>query len=522
LIDETSIRRTRVPIRFTVALFLILLSAPELSSPQAAPTWPAADWPRSEPEAQGMSSAELATMLERIESDNPGIRSVTVVRHGTVVLDTRISPFASGDRHDIHSCTKSVLSALVGIAIDKGDLPGRTTPVLDFFPGYEIAHLDSEKRALTLGHLLTMSAGLKTEDSYLYDWAGLAKMRASHDWAQYILDLPTETEPGTRFEYSNGVSQLIAIILQEATGQSAEAYAREHLFGPIGIVDYAWQGSGPDDSWGFSGLSLHPLDMARLGYLYLRGGEWDGVQVVPADWVEKSTSPQIAAGTLADSYGYQWWVGDDMFMMQGYGGQFVYVLPARDLLVVFTGALPQQRYFTPRSLLNNYIEAAVIADHALPANPAAAARLDSLARVLGSETVAPLRPLPDLAQSVSGRTFEFATNRMNLRHLILHFTPSSSEAELEFIVGATAASITIGLDGVFRISELRGQRWACRGRWVNGETFTLEQEALGKVLRRRATLIFEGDTLSFEAHDRVTGSVDIYSAKMAAAPPVAK
>jgi CubicO group peptidase (beta-lactamase class C family) len=511
-----------MPIRLIVALFFFFVSAPKLSGSHGAPAWPAAEWPHSEPEAQGMSSVELATMLERIESDNPGIHSVTVVRHGTVVLDTRISPFARGDRHDIHSCTKSVLSALVGIAIEKGDLPGLDARVLDFFPGHEIAHLDANKRALTLGHLLTMSAGLKTEDSYLYNWAGLGKMHASHDWAQYILDLPIVTEPGARFEYSNGVSELIAIILQEATGQSAKAYAREHLFEPIGIVGYAWQGSRPDDSWGYSGLSLHPLNMARLGYLYLRGGEWDGVQVVPADWVQKSTSPQITAGTMAKSYGYQWWVDDDMFMMQGYGGQFVYVLPARDLVVVFTGALPQQRYFTPRSLLRNYIEAAVIADHALSANPAAAARLDSLVRVLGRETKAPLRPAPDLAETVSGRTFEFAGNKIGLRRLILHFTPGSSEAELEFVVGAAAASMTIGLDGVFRISELYGQRWACRGRWVNDETFILEQEALGKVLRRRATLNFEGDTLSFEVHDRVTDSVDIYSARMAGAPPAAK
>jgi len=514
-----------MPIRLTVALFLILVSAPTLSSPHADATWPAAEWPRSAPEAQGMSSPELTTMLEWIESDNPGIRSVTVVRHGTVVLDVRLAPFARGDRHDIHSCTKSVLSALVGIAIDRGDLPGRDTRVLDFFPNYEIAHLDADKRAkraMTLGHLLTMSAGLRTEDSYLYNWAGLGRMRASHDWAQYVLDLPIVTEPGTSFEYSNGVSQLIAIILQEATEQSASSYAREHLFEPIGIVDYEWEGSRPDDSWGYSGLSLRPLDMARLGYLYLRGGEWDGVQVVPADWVQSSTAPQITAGTMAKNYGYQWWVDDDMFMMQGYGGQFVYVLPARDLVVVFTGALPQQQYFTPRSLLSNYIEAAVIADHALPANPAAAARLDSLVQILAGETGEPPRPAPGLAQTVSGRTFEFTENRMRLRRMILHFTPGSSEAELEFSVGAAVGSITIGLDGVFRTGELYGQRWACRGRWVNGETFVLEQEAPGKVLRRRLTLIFQGDMLRFEVHDRITDTVDIFSARMAAASPAVK
>jgi len=466
-----------------------------------------------------MSSAELATMLERIESDNPGIRSITVVRHGTVVLDARISPFASGDRHDIHSCTKSVLSMLVGIAIDKGDLPGVDTRVLDFFPDYEIDGLDARKRALTLGHLLTMSAGLKTEDSYLYDWAGLRRMRASRDWAQYILDLPTVARPGAQFEYSNGVSELLAIILQKATGQSLEAYAREHLFGPIGIVDYTWEGSRPGDSWGFSGLNLHPLDMARLGYLYLRGGEWNGEQVVPAGWVQSSTSPQISAGTLAESYGYQWWVDEDMFMMQGHGGQFVYVVPAHDLVVVFTGALQQQRFFTPRSLLSNHIEVAV-AEQVLPANPAAAARLDSLVRVLSSGRSVPLVPAPELAQSVSGRTFEFATNRMGLRQLSLHFSPGSTEAELEFAVGPAEASLMIGLDGVFRIGELYGQRWACRGRWANNDTFIIEQEAPGKVLRRRVTLNFEGDGLNFEIYDRITDSVELYSARMSGAPPV--
>jgi hypothetical protein len=294
------------------------------------------------------------------------------------------------------------------------------------------------------------------------------------------------------------------------------------LFEPIGIVDYAWEGSTPDDKWGYSGLSMHPLDMARLGYLYLRDGEWHGVQVVAADWVHDSTAPQIAAGTMASSYGYEWWVDDDMFMMQGYGGQFVYVLPALDLVVVFTGALPQRSFFTPRALLSSYIEEAVITDHALPANPTAPARLDSLAGVLAQGVRESPQPLPDMAQAVSGKTFEFAENRMRLRSLVLHFTPGSPEAELEFVVGEVAGSLTIGLDGVFRIRELSGQRWACRGRWENGESLTLEQEAPGKVLRRRLTLSFQGDNLSLEAQDRITDSIETYSARMAKAPSVAE
>jgi CubicO group peptidase (beta-lactamase class C family) len=511
-----------LPIHFVVALFFFVTSIATLSTPVVAATWPAAEWPQSAPEDQGMDSAELAAMLGWIEDRNTGIRSVTVVRHGTVVLDAYISPFTSSDRHEIRSCTKSVLSMLVGIAIDRGDLPGLDTPILDFFPGYEGADQETGKHALTLEHLLTMSAGLKTEDSYLYGWVGLRKMRASRDWAQYVLDLPLEVEPGTRFEYSNCVSQLMAIILQEATGRSLADYADEHLFEPIGIVDYTWEGSRAGDSWGFAGLGLHPLDFARLGYLYLRGGEWDGVQIVPAEWVANSTASQIVAGTLADGYGYQWWVDGDMFMMQGHGGQLVAVAPAHDLVVVFTGALPQRRYFTPRRPLSDYIELAVVADHELPANPAAVARLDSLIRVLGDDVAETPRPLPDLARTVSGQTFEFVENKMGLRHLTLHFTPGLSDAELEFDVGGMVARLTIGLDDVFRVSELFGQRWACRGRWVDDEVFVIDQEVLGKVLSRRISLTFQGDSLSFEVHDRIMDMVGNYSAKKAGTSPDAR
>jgi CubicO group peptidase (beta-lactamase class C family) len=206
-------------------------------------------------------------------------------------------------------------------------------------------------------------------------------------------------------------------------------------------------------------------------------------------------------------------------MMQGYGGQFVYVVPDHDLVVVFTGALPQQRYYTPRRLLSDYVEAAVIAGHAVSANPTATARLDSLVAVLAGESEKPLQPAPDIAQVVSGKTFKFDDNRMGLRRMILHLTPGASEAELEFVVGTVPGSITIGLDGVFRMTALYGQRWACRGGWVDRDTFVLEQEALGKVVRRRVTLNFHGDTLNFETHDRVTDAVDVYGATMVG-PPV--
>ncbi len=499
-----------MPIRLAFTLILLLFPALGLSGSRTAHPTPAATWPQSTPEAQGMSSLELAAMLERIAESNPGIRSLMVIRHGQVVLDARIAPFQRGDRQDIHSCTKSVLSALVGIAIARGDLPGTDTPVLEFLSEHDFAHLDEEKHELTLDHLLTMSAGLQTEDSYLYGWTGLRRMHESDDRARYILGLPLVAEPGSRFEYSNCVSQLISIIFHEATGMSAAAYARKHLFGPLGIEEFEWGGSDPEGSWGYTGLSMLPRDMARIGYLYLHEGKWGGSQVVPADWVRRSTTARIGAGTMADSYGYQWWVEGELFMMIGYGGQFVYVLPKLDLVAVFTGSLQRGQFFTPRSLFGDYIEAAVVDDDPLAENRAGTAKLDSLLQLLaGGEREAALEPQA-LPPSISGKTFEFEANRIGFSSCTLSFTPGSPEAELAFVVSGVSQRLTVGLDGRYRFTDLNDQRWACRGAWENDDTFVMDQECVGKVLRRVARLSFQDKALSFEVRDQVRGTVELY------------
>ncbi len=509
-----------MPNRLVFSLVMLLFPVVALSGSRSNFPAPAATWPQSTPEAQGMSSVELAVMLERIVESNPGIRSLMVVRHGNVVLDARIAPFRRGDRQDIHSCTKSVLSAVVGIAIARGDLPDIDTPVLEFFSEQDIAHLDEEKRELTLEHLLTMSAGLQTEDSYLYGWAGLRRMHESHDRARYILGLPLVAEPGSRFEYSNCVSQLISIIFHEATGMSAEAYARKHLFGPLGIEEFEWGGSDPEGSWGYSGLSMLPQDMARIGYLYLHEGKWGAAQVVPADWVRRSTTAWIHAGTMADSYGYQWWVDDELFMMIGYGGQFVYVNPQLDLVTVFTGSLQLGQFSTPRRLFGEYIEAAVVDDDALAENRTGTAKLDSLLELLAGEEREAAPEEQIIPPSISGKTFEFEANRIGFSSCTLSFAPGSPEAELAFVISGVTGRLAIGLDGRYRFSNSNGQRWACRGEWETGDTFVLDQERVGKVQRRVARLSFRDNALSFEVTDRVRGTVEQYQGREAATDQV--
>jgi CubicO group peptidase (beta-lactamase class C family) len=331
-----------------------------------------------------MGSEMLADMLSAIRDGGYEIHGVVVVRHGYLVVDAYLHPFAPDSRHVIRSCTKSIVSALVGIAIDERYIEGVDQPVLDFFPQRSVANLDANKEAMTLEHLLTMTSGLNCQDSYLYRWTGMMDMRGSDDWVQFVLDLPMREEPGTRFEYCNGASFLLSAIIQETTGMSALAFAEEHLFGPLGISDVDWPSNPQGISIGYSELRMIPHDMAKIGYLYLNEGLWDGEEVVPSAWVEASTRKHVAA-TLQDGYGYQWWVDSSgVYMALGYGGQFILVVPEKDMVVVFTSDLEESDFYVPQRLLNDFIIPAAESSTPLPENPEGVAMLESLIEALAN------------------------------------------------------------------------------------------------------------------------------------------
>lgn len=220
-----------------------------------------------------------------------------------------------------------------------------------------------------------MSSGFRCRDSYLYNWDGLYQMWDSQDWVQFMLDLPMEAAPGDRFEYCNGGSFLLSAILTERTGMTGLEFAEEHLFGPLGITDVAWPMNPQGITIGWGDLRMLPHDMAKIGYLMLRNGQWEGEQIIPARWVAESTRKHLPA-TLQDGYGYQWWVDDSGFYMAlGYGGQFIFVVPEENLVVVFTSELPENDFYVPQMLLEGYILPAVVSAEPLPRDPAAEAML---------------------------------------------------------------------------------------------------------------------------------------------------
>ncbi len=343
-----------------------------MSSAEAVTAWPTKGWTTSTPQTEGLDAVVLRRLDEELASGRHGyVDGMLVIRNGKVVYEKSYKNdydrlFASApdrvpgpynyydpawypyehrsDLHTMQSVSKSVTSAVIGIAIGRGEIPGVDAKALPYFAGYRIVD-DPRRGRWTLKNLLTMTAGIRWDENtvpYTDPANSCAAMEASTNWVQFVLDQPMAAEPGNTFVYSSGVTELLAQLLKKATGKHVDAYAAQHLFGPLGISRFYWKHTptGHPDTEG--GLYLMPRDLAKIGYLYLKDGVWNGSRILPEGWVKASTTARIkASGEEGDlSYGYQWWVlpaAVPAFAAIGYGGQLLVVVPSLDLIAVFTG-----------------------------------------------------------------------------------------------------------------------------------------------------------------------------------------
>ena len=246
------------------------------------------------------------------------------------------------DKHYVASANKSVTSALVGLALAKSARPV-TTPLVQLLPKYQ-AQLTGNKAAITVAHALTMTMGFQWDE-----WAGrdLIDMWATQDIGAYVVAKPMASAPGAEWTYNSAGPNLLLAAMETAVGGSMTQFAREALFAPLGIEDYRW-GTQPNGLPEASArMFLRPRDMAKLGQVFLKGGVWQGRQVVPPDWVAVSTKLQKSAQPKnPNGYGYLWWIRKlttpkgttvDYYQAEGDGGQYIVVLPSQDMVVVATG-----------------------------------------------------------------------------------------------------------------------------------------------------------------------------------------
>lgn len=311
------------------------------------------------------SAADLSKLTDDIRAGKySNIHSLLVLKSGKVVAEEyfqgederRGQPlgtvrFHAGTLHDLRSVTKSVTSALFGIAVASGAIPDIDAPVLSYFPEYKDLQTDERKR-IRLRHVLSMSSGLEwDEDSRPYGdpLNSETAMDAARDRAWFVLSRPIVAAPGERFRYNGGDTLLLAAVIERATKMRLDEYAGKVLFRPLGIERFDWIKYPDGTPIAASGLRLLPRDMAKFGVLYLSRGQWQGKQVVPEAWVKASTSPQTKISDRPfgfQNYGYQWWLGtarDDAhtpwIMAVGYGGQRIMLIPSLDLVMVLTAGM---------------------------------------------------------------------------------------------------------------------------------------------------------------------------------------
>ena len=344
------------------SFFVVALSAFILGLPEARIAFGAASncgvpsdihdgWAISSPEEQGLDSTRLCPIRDGIISGKlPNVDDIVVVRHGVLVYESYYDyphqiEYDVTTRHRGYSMTKSVVSLLVGIAMDRGLIKDLDAPVMSYVPAAANFQSSSPDR-VTLRHLLTMSAGLGSDRA-----------------------------PGASFEYNNRETMRIGEILTTVTGKNVDVLAREEIFAPLGISDIEWHEDAPGElPSAVRGLDLRPRDWAKIGQLVLNHGVWEGQQIVPASWVAQSTAEQIkvigppsAEQTNADgprSYGYLWWRGQspgkdrpiEWIAAMGFNSQKTLIIPALDMVVVFNANLVSKKMVAPElDLLDRYI-----------------------------------------------------------------------------------------------------------------------------------------------------------------------
>lgn len=350
----------------------------------AQATWPTKGWPTATPQSVGLNAKVLDSLDAEISSGRYGyVDRMLVIRRGRVAYDKAYTHdyariYADSMRvtgalnphdetgpynyynpwwhpyyrkeglHTLQSVTKTITSVVIGTAVARNEFPSLDTPVLSFFDAAKVKNVDERKRRMTIRHLLTMTAGIDWNENLPYaDPRNAAVgMEASADWIGFTIDRPMSEEPGSRWNYNSGASELLAYIFRKATKTDIEEYASRHLFAPLGIQRWYWKRTphGLVDTEG--GLYLEARDLAKIWYLFLKDGNWDGRQVVTADWVKSSIAPAIATSSApnAAKYGLKWWLYPDprnpdrsIWGGSGFGGQLPMAFPQDDMIVVFNG-----------------------------------------------------------------------------------------------------------------------------------------------------------------------------------------
>jgi CubicO group peptidase (beta-lactamase class C family) len=263
------------------------------------------------------------------------INSMLIAQHGELIVESYYGRMNAVRANNIKSASKSILSLLTGIAIEKGYLEGLDQPIGEFFPEYFGPNPDPAKEAITIEDLLTMRSGLaSTSRSNYGSWV------VSNNWIRYALDRPMNGIPGVDRAYSTGNTHLLGVIIARASDMNLKQFAERYLFDPMDIRVYGWDRDPQGYYFGGNNLAIRPADMVKIGYLMMNLGEWEGEQLLSGEWIIRSIEPVTGRRTGIDDYGYLWFRrmsgGQHMIYAFGNGGQYIMILPELDAVITVT------------------------------------------------------------------------------------------------------------------------------------------------------------------------------------------
>jgi CubicO group peptidase (beta-lactamase class C family) len=459
--------------------------------------------PRSTPEAEGVSSQGVSSLLAALE-ELKEVHSLMLVRHGKVVAEGWWAPYTPGDMHNMYSVTKSFNSTALGLAVGEGLLT-LDALVSSFFPDLMPSQPAAAFQTMSVRHLLMMASGHSTDP--------LDAMRnaAGGQWTKAFLESSPEREPGTSFLYNSGAAYVLGAIVQKVTGQTVEAYLTPRLFEPLGITNRVWGMSPEGINLTEGGLAITTEELAKFGLLYLQKGNWNGQQIVSEQWATDATSKQISTG--ADNgnwnfgYGYQFWRSAAGYRADGSLGQFSFVLPDMDLVLAITAATSNDGG-TNRimNVVFQHLFDGMIATDALPEDAAAhdalSAKLASLA--LAVPEGAPTSPL---ATDVSGSRYSVAANSQGITAVELDFSGELPLLSIEDADGQHVIPVGIGdwrrartgfKKHINELFDTPDQAVSARGAWTNDSTFVAKLAFTETPYTLDATFAFDADQVTVD------------------------
>lgn len=306
--------------------------------------FPTDEWRYCSPEDVGANPQALEDAHHYILNDQSGTDAYMIVKNGYIIAEDYSNDFAPQQKHASFSIAKSFTSALIGIAIDKGYISSVEDKFSEYYEELNHDTIQQWKKDLKISHALTMTSGIDwTEEGILTN--DLVQLAQSDDFVSYVINKPIKNEPGTVWSYNSGESMYLSGLINKTTGKSMLTFAKENLLSPIGIKDLDWTTDSKNQTLAGWGINATMHDFAKFGYLFLHNGNWDGTQIISDAWVTKSTSP---FSNDYPFYGYLWWLEetfsetsvslpDNIYMAIGAFGQYIIVIPSKDIVIVRLG-----------------------------------------------------------------------------------------------------------------------------------------------------------------------------------------